>query len=152
MGKREQARSRRGTVIRQRLKLCRYYHFSNLSIKNLLSALKHGRASIYWAVPEDVSQPSRAANYGGDYLAQLNSEVRYRKLSRGGMAVYWWSNTGRDGKARKKANHFLDCECMILVALVMAGLIDLDRYKTNEAAETNAAFPDVGNSEEAEAA
>lgn len=128
MGKREQQRNRRGSIP-QRLKMARYFRWSNLSIKNILNAMKQGRTQIYWGVPEDV---------GKDYIAQINSEVRYRKLTAGGVATYFWSNCGRDMKGHKKPNHYWDCECMILVALIMQGLIDLDRYTSPGEKEVDA--------------
>jgi hypothetical protein len=108
----------------------RLYLFSNLSIKDLLNTFRQGRSSIYWGIPEDV---------GNDYLKQMNAEVRYRVPARKGGTVYFWSNAGPDGKQRKKPNHYWDCEVLIMLAIVMQKLINVDNYSTDEATTTEAA-------------
>lgn len=107
---------RRGVVL-ARMRLATVYHFSNLQIKNSLSALKQGRVHTYWGWPGDVP------DY---YEEEMGGETRYRITNARGRVTYFWSNAGRDGKAHRKPNHSWDCECMILCAMVMANLITIE--------------------------
>lgn len=113
---------RNRTMIRSKRAL--FYSFSNLSIKNMLAALRSGRARVYWGIPEDPKDVN-GKDFAKEYRDQLNSEVRYRAINRKGQATYYWSNSGRDGKGTKKANHFFDCEVMILTVMAILGLIEI---------------------------
>jgi hypothetical protein len=99
-------------------RLARRYDWQNLHIKNLLSAFKQGRA-LYWGVPGDVDQ---------SYLKQINSEVRHVVINARGQRTEWWSNTNAKGTGAKRANHAWDCECQIVVALCLQGLINLSDW------------------------
>lgn len=116
-GRGTQWQQRNRGVALARLKLCPVYHYSNLMIKNSLSALKQGRVKTYWGWPGD------APDFYGEEMA---GETRYRITNKRGKITWFWSNAGRDGKAHKKPNHAWDCECMILCAMVMAELITIE--------------------------
>lgn len=107
-----------------RTKRAVFYEFSNLSIKNMLASLRSGRARVYWGTPEDP-RTFTGDDISKDYRDQLDSETRYRSVDRKGRATYFWSNCGRDGKGTKKANHFYDCEVMILVVMAIQQLIEI---------------------------
>jgi hypothetical protein len=101
-------------------RFARGYHFINLACKDLLNALKQGRTTTYWGVPQDVTN---------GYIAHMNSEVRYKIIGARGRIIFWWSNSGPDGKGKKRANHWWDCEVMITVAMVMQGILRIDEWK-----------------------
>lgn len=100
-------------------RLVRRFDWMNLHIKNLLDAMKHGRA-LYWGVPGDV---------GGEYIKQINSEVRHTILNARQQRTEWWSNTDAKGEGTKRPNHAWDCECQIVVAMALQKLIDLSDWK-----------------------
>jgi phage terminase large subunit GpA-like protein len=119
-GTEQQQLNRRFRVVAP--KLARRYDWMNLHIKNLLSALKNGRA-LYWGVPGDV---------GPDYMRQINSEVRHVILNARQRRTEWWSNTDAKGEGTKRPNHAWDCECQIVVAMALQKLIDLSEWKRDE--------------------
>lgn len=110
----------------QRIGCARVVEWSNLAIKDMLAALKSHRASLYWGIPSDAPD---------DYVQELNGETRYRILNHRGIATFFWSNAGRTGRSRKRANHRWDCECQILCAMIQQGLIDLDMWQIQETQE-----------------
>jgi hypothetical protein len=103
-------------------RLARRYDWINLHIKNLLSALKQGRA-LYWGVPGDV---------GAEYMRQINAEVRHTIINAKQRRTDWWSNTDAKGLGTKRPNHAWDCECQIVVAMALQKLIDLSDWKAGE--------------------
>lgn len=119
--KQKEMRQNKTIILRKR---ARFYEFSNLSIKNMLASLRSGRARVYWGTPEDP-RSHKGEDISKDYRDQLDSEVRYRVINRKGQATYFWSNCGRDGKSTKKANHFFDCEVMILVVCAVQKFIEI---------------------------
>lgn len=114
-GTRMQQRNR--GVAMNRLRLAKVYHWSNLLVKNAVSAFKQGRVQTYWGQPSDAPE---------FYDEEMDGETRYRITNARGKVTYFWSNAGRDGKAHKKANHAWDCECMIFCGMIMAGLIEME--------------------------
>jgi hypothetical protein len=119
-GTEAQQLNRRFRVIAPRL--ARRYDWMNLHIKNMLQAFKQGRA-LYWGVPGDV---------GGEYMRQINSEVRHVIINARQRRTEWWSNTDAKGEGTKRPNHAWDCECQIVVAMSLQKLIDLSDWKAEE--------------------
>lgn len=107
-------------------KFAKLYLFSNLALKDLLNAFRQGKSSLYWGIPSDV---------GEAYIKQMNAEVRYRIPSRKGGTIYFWSNAGADGKQRKKPNHYWDCEVMIMLAILLQKLINVDDFNVEDYTE-----------------
>lgn len=105
-------------------RLVRRYDWMNLHIKNMLQAMKQGRA-LYWGVPSDV---------GLDYTRQINAEVRHSILNARQRRTEWWSNTDAKGEGTKRPNHAWDCECQIVVAMSLQKLIDLSDWKSESIA------------------
>jgi hypothetical protein len=103
--------------------MARVYTWSNLVIKDMLAAMRQGRTAVYFGIPEDV---------GAEYLSHLKAEIRYRKPQPRGGVVYWWSNKGPDGKRHGTPNHFWDCECQIIAAMLIQKLIDVDAWQVDD--------------------
>jgi len=117
-GTERQQLNRRMRIGRAAPRLARRFDWINLHIKNLLSAFKQGQA-IYWGIPGDV---------GANYIRQINSEVRHVVTNARGRRTEWWSNTNAKGTGTKRPNHAWDCECMIVVAMCLQGLINLSDW------------------------
>lgn len=131
-----------GKLIRdnQLPKYARLFQYGNLPIKDILNAFKRGRTKVEWQLPEDI---------GDDYLKQINAEVRYRIEKKHGFE-YWWSNAGKDGKGRKRPNHYWDCEAMIVCAMAMQRIINLDEWQLPKSIDVyTSAVSDSEVSEEA---
>ena len=95
---------------------CWYYEWSNLFYKDWLSRLAAGQGTVEWEYADDVEQ---------EYIWSLDSEAR---------------KIGSDGKPKwerisKRANHFWDCECMILVMATIIGGVFVDVPETDETPE-----------------
>jgi hypothetical protein len=108
--------------VRRAPRLARRYDWINLQVKNLLNAFKQG-GGLYWGVPDDV---------GAEYIKQINSEVRHTITNARGKRTDWWSNTNAEGTGRKRPNHGWDCECMILVAMCLQKLVNLEEWTPEE--------------------
>lgn len=91
---------------------CWYYEWSNLYFKDWLSRLAAGQG-VEWEYADDVEQ---------EYIWSLDSEAR---------------RIGPDGKPKwqrigNRANHYWDCECMILVLASIIGGVFVDVPQTDE--------------------
>jgi len=82
------------------------YRWSNPGVKDLLFNLATGFIPG-WELPGEL---------GRDYFQQLSAETREETRDPRGHVRYRWVQ-------RHKDNHLLDCELMILVALLAAGLL-----------------------------
>lgn len=90
---------------RQR-RLIPLFRFADETTKDFLGEHMRGLVGD-WTIPRDV---------GRDYIQQLTAEVRTEQTDRRGRVTFKWVR-------RRKSNHFFDCEKMILVAAVIARLI-----------------------------
>lgn len=82
------------------------YRFAGDTTKDFLTEFMQG-AIGEWTLPSTV---------GADYVRQLTAERRISREDTRGRTVYEWRQMHPD-------NHLLDCECMILVAAVIKGLV-----------------------------
>ena len=90
----------------------RVHFYSNLHIKDLLSRVINNQdpeEGITYEVPDDVSE---------EFLKQLDSE---RRIKKNGKPI--WVQIG------KRDNHFWDCECIGVAALVMLKLLGKDSFE-----------------------
>lgn len=100
---------------RVRGELILYWHWGNTPVKDVLATLMAGQG-VEWEVPDDVSE---------SYKRQMNSEKKkdvYKDKSKKEI-VRKWVKTKQD-------NHLWDCECMIIAAAMMTGI--LDSYINND--------------------
>lgn len=87
---------------------CLVYHWSNLSIKDTLAALRdHQAKGVTWEVASDTPE---------EYFAQMDSEVRREDEKKPG--VWRWMKT-RD-------NHLWDCEAMQVTVAYMLKLLGIE--------------------------
>lgn len=94
------------------------FHWSNPSVKDFLWRLRHGRG-VAWEVAEDVSD---------NYRAELDAERKQRVWDKLGRKYReWWINIAPD-----KANHAWDCECMLIVLAMIAGILAFDLEDDDE--------------------
>jgi phage terminase large subunit GpA-like protein len=96
-----------GTTMQGRVRPIRLFHFSNPSIKDLLNEYMHGVGPT-WEIPENIQ---------GDYLAQMHAEHREEAVDSYGKIKYRWVNKPR------RPNHYFDCECMLVVAGLVTGML-----------------------------
>lgn len=96
------------------------YLWSNYSVKNIFAKLRDGKGKVKWATNV----------LDNDYINQLFSEVLEEVPDKKtGLMVRRWQK-------KSDNNHFLDCECEILVGALMAGLPitgveDLSQHSAN---------------------
>ena len=76
-------------------------YFSSAGAKDVLSMYMTGQAG-QWHLPENVPN---------EYLAQLLAEVKTQRLNKDGLPTGEW-----EWKVLSRNNHWLDCECMQIVA------------------------------------
>jgi hypothetical protein len=89
------------------------FRWSNRLIKDTLALLSAGKTQADWTVARDASK---------DYRAQLRSEILRDVYDRDtGQARQKWVKRHRD-----RDNHKWDCECMIVVAMMIARLLPAD--------------------------
>jgi phage terminase large subunit GpA-like protein len=89
-------------------KKIRLYLWSNPGIKDVLASHIIGMGPE-WTLPRDTG-PSI-----DDYLSQISAEKRVERIDGRGHSHYEWIRI-------RKANHYWDCECMILVAAMISGV------------------------------
>lgn len=75
--------------------------FSSAGVKDVLASYMAGESGE-WHLPEDVPQ---------EYVDQLLSEHKVQKITKDGIPTGQW-----EWKQIKRNNHWLDCECMGIVA------------------------------------
>ena len=98
--------SPRRKVVLAHNRSCSVFYWSNLNVKDILARLRRNQnpeKGATWEVPDDICD---------DYLAQMESEHRVKD---GGKWI--WKQIG------SRPNHYWDCECMQVVAVVMLKLI-----------------------------
>lgn len=99
-----------GTSMQGQVRPVRLFVYSNPAIKDLLSEYTRGIGPS-WQIPENVTL---------DYIEQMSAEHREEIVDAYGKVTYKWVNRPR------KANHFWDCECMILVAGLVTDTIGVE--------------------------
>lgn len=82
------------------------YRFSSETTKDYLAEFMRGLVG-QWTIPRKT---------GKDYLHQITAEARVEVVDTKGRVSYVW-------KELRKANHFFDCEQMILVAAVVSKIV-----------------------------
>lgn len=89
----------------------KFVKWSNPTIKDMLCRLRDGKG-VAWELP---------GNLPDWYNDQIDSEIRKRKNIGGRWRRYWVAKSTSNPN-----NHIWDCECMVLVRAVVAGVIPFD--------------------------
>jgi phage terminase large subunit GpA-like protein len=98
-----------GTANQGRVRPIRLYLWSNPSVKDVLAEWMAGLGAD-WTLPQTESGSMT------EYMHQVTSEKRVEKVDAKGHSFFEWIQIRRD-------NHYWDCECMIAVGAMAAGLI-----------------------------
>ena len=106
-----------GIGTNQRLRPIPLFRWANDPTKDILADMICGMTGE-WTLPRKV---------GRDYLRQMTAEKRMEKINAAtGRRSFFW-------KRIKDDNHYMDCECMLIIAAVITKLIGEPEPKTGPA-------------------